>query len=295
MFSFIKSTLQSIYSRYASRFKALFSKKVVDAALLTDLEEILISSDAGAKTTKMILQELKTSPGIETADGAWLQNQLYLQLTALLSLPKPSLNTPVILLVGINGSGKTSLAGKLAHAAQAKGKRVLLVAADTFRAAACAQLAHIAEQIGCAIVQGKEGQDPASVVFGGCQKFKEEKFDQIIIDTAGRLQTKTNLMQELSKIRRIIEKQLPSTVITTYLTIDAILGQNSFEQATLFKECADVNGIVLTKMDSSSKGGIVFAIAKELSIPVVYMSYGEKLENLRVFDPHQYVHDLLGM
>ena len=144
------------------------------------------------------------------------------------------------------------------------------------------------------ILCGKEGQDPASLVFQGCEKFKSEQYDILIIDTAGRLQTKVNLMHELAKIKRAVEKQLPHQSIATLLTIDAMLGQNSFEQAKLFKESTDVTGIVLTKMDGTGKGGIVFAIAQELGIPVVFLTFGEQSDQIKVFDAHEYVIELLG-
>ena len=141
---------------------------------------------------------------------------------------------------------------------------------------------------------GKEGQDPASLVFQGCEKFKKEHYDILIIDTAGRLQTKTNLMHELAKIKRSVEKQLPDKHVVTLLTIDAMLGQNSFEQAKLFKESTDVDGIILTKMDGTGKGGIVFAIAQELGIPVAYLTFGEQSEQIKRFDVQEYVSELLG-
>jgi fused signal recognition particle receptor len=207
--------------------------------------------------------------------------------------PAATLDSQVFVLVGINGSGKTTFAGKLAHKLKQEGNNVLLVAADTFRAAAPEQLTAWAQNIGVDIVLGTPNQDPAAVVFAGCERFKKENYDAIIIDTAGRLHTKTNLMNELAKIKRVITKQLPDKSITTLLTIDAMLGQNSFEQAKLFKECTDVNGIVLTKMDGTGKGGIVFAIAHQLHIPIAYISFGEQLDNIKLFDAQEYVHDLL--
>jgi fused signal recognition particle receptor len=214
-------------------------------------------------------------------------------LDTLQAVPQPSTNAQIYLLVGINGSGKTTFAGKLAHYYATQGKRVLLVAADTFRAAASAQLHIWAQQAGVTIVTGDAHQDPSSVIFAGCSRYINEKFDIFIIDTAGRLQTKTNLMHELAKIKKVITKQLPHSTVQTLLTIDAMLGQNSFEQAALFKECTSLSGIVLTKMDSTGKGGIVFAIAKELQIPVLYVSYGEKIDQMVPFDAPKYVQELV--
>ena len=216
-------------------------------------------------------------------------------LDILLQLKSPDLSTErVFLFVGINGSGKTTSIGKLAHHYTQQGKKVLLVAADTFRAAAPEQLNQWALQVGADILIGKEGQDPASLVFQGCEKFKNEQYDILIIDTAGRLQTKINLMHELAKIKRSLSKQLPEESIATLLTIDSMLGQNSFEQAKLFKEATDVNGIILTKMDGTGKGGIVFAIAQELGIPVAFLTFGEQADQLKKFDAQEYVTELLG-
>ena len=198
------------------------------------------------------------------------------------------------LLVGINGSGKTTAAAKLAYQYKQENKRVLFIAADTFRAAATQQLAQWAQKLGADIVIGAEGQDPASVIFTGIQKFKQEQFDVLIIDTAGRLQTKINLMKELEKIKRVINSQLPQTPITILLTIDAMLGQNSFEQAKLFHESTPIDGVILTKMDGTGKGGIVFGITNELKIPIAYISFGEKPEQFTLFNAQEYVHDLLN-
>ena len=203
-------------------------------------------------------------------------------------------NQRIFLFVGINGSGKTTSIGKLAHKYTKQGKKVLLVAADTFRAAAPEQLNQWALESGADILCGKEGQDPASLVFQGCEKFKNEQYDILIIDTAGRLQTRVNLMHELAKIKRSVQKQLSDRTVTTLLTIDAMLGQNSFEQAKLFKESTDVSGIILTKMDGTGKGGIVFAIAQELGIPVAYLTFGEQSDQIKTFDVQEYVTELLG-
>ena len=200
----------------------------------------------------------------------------------------------VYVMVGINGSGKTTFAAKLANKFKQKGHKVLLVAADTFRAAATEQLEAWATKIGVDIVTGSAEQDPASVVFKGCEKCKQEGYDKIIIDTAGRLQTKVNLMKELEKIKKIIKRHFPDENINTLLTIDSMLGQNSLEQAKVFQESTDVNGIILTKMDGTAKGGIVFAISQELNIPIAYISFGEQLDQFKTFDAKEYVSELLG-
>lgn len=293
MFSFIKDTLSKIYTSVTSKVHALFSRESIDQETLNELEQILIQADTGVKTTKKILAVLqeKVRNG-EIAKGSDLQKALEQELLALLT-QKPIESTPIYLLVGINGSGKTTFAGKLAHRFNAEGKRVLLVAADTFRAAATQQLEQWAARTGADILTGQGNQDPAAVVFQGCEKFKKDAYDILIIDTAGRLQTKVNLMKELEKIKRVIAKQLPDTPITTLLTIDAMLGQNSFEQARLFHESTQLNGIVLTKIDGTGKGGILFAITQELGIPIAYLSFGEKAEALKPFEPTSFVQDLM--
>ena len=196
--------------------------------------------------------------------------------------------------MGINGSGKTTFAAKLASHLKGLNKKVLLVAADTFRAAATEQLQSWGDRLSVEVVTGKENQDPASVVYAGCEAYKQGNYDALIIDTAGRLQTKVNLMKELEKIRKILSKQLPDKKIATLLTVDAMLGQNSFDQAKLFKESTNVNGIVLTKMDGTGKGGIVFSITEQLKIPIAYISFGEQPDQLAHFDSEAYLKELFG-
>lgn len=294
MFSFIKNSLKKIYSGITSQLGALFGKKTIDEAVLKELEVILLSADTGVTTTRSIIEQLKELHASgQITEGESLRQALHELLLTTLSKPAEPKQGNVFVLVGINGSGKTTFASKLAHHYQSLGKKVLLVAADTFRAAATQQLAQWAEKTGVAIEQGTEGQDPASVVFKGCDRFEKEQFDILIIDTAGRLHTKSHLMDELAKIKRVIDKKLPSQSVNTLLTIDSMLGQNSFEQAKLFKECTQIDGIILTKMDGTGKGGIVFAIADELTIPIWYLTFGEQVEQLKQFDKNEYVTNLL--
>jgi fused signal recognition particle receptor len=296
MFSFIKNTLQKIFSTVTSKLGSFFSKTVIDEAALKELEILLISSDVGVTTTRSIIAALQKQIGKGIIDGAQLKQHMHTILLDILS--KNSIanydEKKVFLFVGINGSGKTTTIGKFAHSYTQQGKKVLLVAADTFRAAAPEQLNQWAMQCNADILCGKQGQDPASLVFQGCEKFKKEDYDILIIDTAGRLQTKVNLMHELAKIKRSVQKQLPCETVATMLTIDAMLGQNSFEQAMLFKESTDVTGIVLTKMDGTGKGGIVFAIAQALSIPVAFFTFGEQSDHIKPFNAQEYVTELLG-
>ena len=294
MFNFIKKTLKKIYTTCTSKFDVLFSKGTIDKETLKELEKILIEADTGVGTTKKIINNLNAQykVGIIT-DSASLKKALNDELVALLKTDNNQLKPSIILLVGINGSGKTTLASKLAYHAQKEGNRVLLVAADTFRAAAQEQLDAWAKTLGIDIVPGKANQDPAAVVYAGCTKFKQDGYQTLIIDTAGRLQTKTNLMKELEKIKRVINQQLPDNPITTLLTVDSMLGQNSLEQARIFHESTKLDGIALTKMDGTGKGGIVFAIAHELNIPVMYISFGENPEQLKPFNAQEYVNNLL--
>ena len=294
VFGFIKNTLQKIYTTVTSPIKALFSRPI-DEQALKELETILLSSDTGIKTTRLILEKVKTAwQQGSIKEGDDLKKLLDHELTHLLQSHTFTPQGDLYLLVGINGSGKTTAAAKLAYQYKQENKRVLFIAADTFRAAATQQLAQWAQKLGADIVIGAEGQDPASVIFTGIQKFKQGQFDVLIIDTAGRLQTKINLMKELEKIKRVITSQLPQTPITTLLTIDAMLGQNSFEQAKLFHESTPIDGVILTKMDGTGKGGIVFGITNELKIPIAYISFGEKPEQFTLFNAQEYVHDLLN-
>lgn len=298
MFSFIKNTFKKIFQQVTSKLTALFGRTHIDEDTLKELEILLLSADTGVKTTRAIINDLKEQCKNGSLDkGSELKEALKKSLNTILSsvaAPENNIAHRVHVLVGINGSGKTTFAGKLAHYYKKQGKKVLLVAADTFRAAAPEQLTQWAQKSGVHIVLGKQNQDPASVVFTGCEQFNKENFDILIIDTAGRLQTKTNLMNELAKIKRTIDKQIPNESINVLLTIDSMLGQNSFAQAKLFKESTHVNGIVLTKMDGTGKGGIVFGIAQELSIPVAYVAFGEQADQFAPFNPTTYVDELLN-
>lgn len=294
VFGFIKDAFSKIYTAVSSPIKALFARPM-DEDTLRQLETILLSADSGIATTREILKRVRDAWQKGTLkDGADLKDLLSKELLQLLETqPFRGLGS-IILLVGINGSGKTTAAAKLAAKLAGEGKRVLLVAADTFRAAATQQLETWGLRLGIPIIAGTPNQDPASVVFKGIQHFKENAYDVLIIDTAGRLHTKINLMKELEKIKRVIAAQASGQKITTVLTIDAMLGQNSFEQAKLFHEAASLDGVILTKMDGTGKGGIVFAITNELKIPIAYISFGEQPEMFKLFNAQEYVHDLLN-
>ena len=262
-----------------------------------DLEDLLVMSDVGAVTADKIIQALKKMTwerrfrkGYEAREGLveLLSDMLSVNDPALKLDTKPS----VILMVGVNGVGKTTTIGKLAKRFTADGKKVLLCAGDTFRAAAAEQLGIWAERSGADIVRHVEGSDPAAVVFDALSAAKARGADIIIIDTAGRLHNKANLMNELAKIRRIIDRELPEADVETLLVLDATTGQNGLIQAKEFKNTAGLTGIVLTKLDGTAKGGIVFPIAAELGVPVKYVGVGEGADDLIPFDAKNYVEAL---
>lgn len=296
MFNFIKEKIKKVYESFTCAIGTLFSKNTLDEHFFEELKVLLLQADAGVTTTQTIIDKLRSEvKNNNISSGPELKSYLNTYLLETLN-DIPSINPcpRVLLMVGINGSGKTTFCAKYAHKLACEGKKVLLVAADTFRAAAVEQLCAWAEKINVTVHTGREGQDPASVVFDGCKMFVDQKYDHIIIDTAGRLQTKTNLMKELAKIRKITQKIIPDEPIATWLTIDAMLGQNSFDQAKLFHESTDLSAIVLTKFDGTGKGGIIFAIAQEIKLGISYITYGEQLEDLRIFDAQQYVQDLMS-
>ncbi|MCD7903332.1 MAG: signal recognition particle-docking protein FtsY [Oscillospiraceae bacterium] len=263
-----------------------------------ELEELLILADAGVDTaaeTVERLRELTKERGLR--GGEEVKNALAEILAERLSVGQRELvlrtKPSVILMTGVNGVGKTTTIGKLAAQFTADGKKVLLCAADTFRAAAAEQLTIWAQRAGADIVRHEEGSDPASVVFDAIAAAKARGADLIIIDTAGRLHNKQNLMNELGKIRRIITRELPDADVETLLVIDATTGQNGLLQARSFQETAELSGVVLTKLDGTAKGGIVFAITKELGIPVKYVGVGEQQDDLLPFDPTVFAEELL--
>lgn len=298
MFNFLKEKIKKIYNTFTTKASSLFSRTQIDEDFIKELEVLLISADTGPATTKAIINQLVNdikSQKIKTVED--IKKALHALLLDILSSTQSIGVNPdpkVLLLMGINGSGKTTFAAKIAKKLKDSGKRVLLVAADTFRAAATNQLNEWALRANVDIFIGKENQDPASVVFDACKKFKDGGYDHLIIDTAGRLQSKVNLMRELEKIKKIIERFVPSDELASWLVIDSMLGQNSFEQAKLFNESTNLNGIVLTKLDGTGKGGIVFAITKELKLPIIYVTFGEGAEDMKAFNPEEYVSSLLA-
>jgi fused signal recognition particle receptor len=277
--------------------RLLLGKKELDTELLEELEVLLLSADIGIETTKRILEQLSESLARkQLADGDAAYAALKTQLQALLT-PKAkalTLETPdqspfVILMIGVNGAGKTTTIGKLAKLYQAQGKKVMLAAGDTFRAAAVEQLQVWGERNQIAVIAQHTGADSASVVFDAIQAAKARHMDVLIADTAGRLHTQDNLMEELKKIKRVMQKIDPAIPHETMLILDASIGQNALNQAKQFNEAIGLTGITMTKLDGTAKGGILFAIANELDIPFRYLGLGEGIDDLRPFDAAQFV------
>jgi fused signal recognition particle receptor len=298
-FERLKRSLSKTHESIVGRMDTLLlGKKRIDTDTLEELEEILITADLGVKATvdliRTLEQRLKRN---ELQDGEALKKalkeEILLRLMANSSPLEVSGKTPfVILVIGVNGVGKTTTIGKLAAKYSGEGKRVLLAAGDTFRAAAAEQLELWAQRVGADIVRHKEGADPSAVVFDACKAALARKCDVLIIDTAGRMHTKVNLMEEMKKIRRVLTREIPEAPHETLLVLDAATGQNALSQAKLFKEAAYVSGVVLTKLDGSAKGGIVVAVSHEYALPIRFIGVGEAVEDLREFDPAQFVEAL---
>ena len=269
------------------------ARRPIDTALWDDLEEILLAADFGVPTTVKIVEALKavanqdryaTSDQVIARFRRDVQNFLTLPEMGLQLEVKPA----VVLIVGVNGSGKTTTIGKLAHALVAQRKRVLVVAADTFRAAAAEQLAVWAQRAGAEFLRGAEGSDPSAVVFDGMTAAKARGVDVVLVDTAGRLQTKTNLMEELKKMRRVIERETGLPPAETLLVVDGTTGQNALSQAKLFNEATQLTGVIVTKLDSTSKGGVLVGIVDQLTVPIKYIGLGETADALQPFDPDEF-------
>lgn len=275
----------------------LFGKKEVDAALLEDLEEILITADLGVKITHELLEEVKTRLARkDLSDPMALRLALKERIFSLLrthdqsaSLDFPSSGPLVIMVVGVNGVGKTTTIGKMAHKFVQAGRSPLLVAADTFRAAAVEQLKIWGERNGVEVVAQQAGADPSAVVYDALDYARKRNFDVVLVDTAGRLHTKVNLMEELKKIKRVIGKKYPGAPHEVMLVLDATTGQNSISQVKLFDAAAGVTGLALTKLDGTAKGGIVVNICHEFDIPIRFIGIGEGQEDLRDFDALQFI------
>jgi fused signal recognition particle receptor len=300
----LEKTKQSFFSKIT---RALVGKSKVDDEVLDNLEDILISSDVGVATTLKIIKRIEERVSRDKVVGtAELNSILRDEISSLLEennsnqngqleITVPSDGNPyVIMVVGVNGVGKTTTIAKLAHQFKKSGKRVVLGAADTFRAAAVDQLIIWAERVGVPIVQQGMGADPASVAFDTLQSAKSQNADVVIIDTAGRLHNKVNLMNELSKIKRVMEKIIPDAPHEILLVLDGSTGQNAFEQAKQFSETTAINALAITKLDGTAKGGVVIGISDQMKIPVKYIGVGEKMEDLQLFDRKVFVDSLFS-
>ena len=278
-------------------FNAIRGIKSIDDDFYDELEETLILADIGVETTEEIIDELKAavrSERLGSADEceAWLKAELMSRMELREDAFASEDVRSVYMLIGVNGVGKTTTCGKLACRMRADGRKVLLAAADTFRAAAIDQLREWAGRANVEMIGSTEGSDPGAVVYDACSAAKARNIDALICDTAGRLHNKKNLMAELKKLYGIIDREYPEARRETLVVLDATTGQNAVEQARQFSQIAEVTGIVLTKMDGTAKGGVAVAIQHELGIPVKYIGYGEKVEDLKHFDPKEYVEKL---
>ncbi|MGA9111146.1 MAG: signal recognition particle-docking protein FtsY [Smithella sp.] len=277
----------------------IFGKRVIDKELFDELEELLISADMGPQFTYDLIDDVKQRVNRnELKNAQEIKNVLQERMTAILQKMDKPMTIPqgkpfIIMAIGVNGSGKTTTIGKLANLLKSNGHEIMLVAADTFRAAAVEQLEVWGSRVGAPVIKQKTNADPAAVVFDAMAKIKAGFTGVVIVDTAGRLHTRVNLMEELKKIKKIINKELPGLSPEILLVLDATTGQNAVIQAKIFKEEIGATGIVLTKLDGTSKGGVVVRIVSELALPVQYIGVGEGLDDLRVFDSNNFTKALL--
>jgi len=298
----LKKTKDSFLGKIA---RAIVGKSKVDEEVLDNLEEILITSDVGVETTLKIIGKIEARVkkdkvlGTEELNGI-LKEEIENLLEENKSGSKPfdlkseNKDPYVIMVVGVNGVGKTTTIGKLAHQFKTTGSKVILGASDTFRAAAVDQLVIWSERVGVPIVQQGMGADPASVAFDTVQSAKSQNADVVIIDTAGRLHNKVNLMNELNKIKRVMDKVIPGAPHEILLVLDGSTGQNAFEQAKQFSQATDINALAVTKLDGTAKGGVVIGISDQMNIPVKYIGVGEKIEDLQLFDKKTFVDSLFN-
>ena len=296
LFSKIKQGLARTRDAFTGIAQLFRLKGRVDRDFLSELERLLSLADVGTATTAEIINRVRQAYLDKEITGdveAFVKEQLKEILRAGETGMRSNLTGPtVVMIAGVNGSGKTTSIAKLAHRYQEDGKRVMVAACDTFRAAAVEQLSIWSERIGCEIVKNQQGSDPASVAHDACEKAKARNFDVLIVDTAGRLHTQTHLMRELEKIHRVLTKQIEGAPHEVLLVLDATTGQNAIVQAEMFKKLIHCTGIILAKLDGTAKGGAIFAIKQKLGLPVKFIGVGEKLDDLEPFDPDAYVEAL---
>ena len=290
-FSKLKEGRKKTKDNIGKKIFAAFSGRALDDDFYEELEEAMLTADMGVTATEQILDEFKDEVYREKiTDTEKAKNLLKRIMVDSISYDIPDYDYPlVILLAGVNGVGKTTAIGKLANYFKSIGKSVVVAAADTFRAAASDQLEVWADRANVRIIKHKEGSDPASVVFDAISSAKARGDDVILVDTAGRLHNKKNLMDELKKIHKVIIRELPNADYRSYIVLDATTGQNALSQVEIFSEAIDIDGIILTKLDGTAKGGVVMAISAEQEIPVVFVGVGEKIDDLLPFDPEEFV------
>lgn len=299
-FSKLKSGLAKTKANFLDKIaSAVGIHKTIDEALLSQLEKTLLEADLGVNATEKILSGLKEQVKKEKIeDSEKIIGMLKEEISKLLDSSAPAsanlgaAKPQVIMIVGVNGNGKTTSIGKLAHYYKGQGKKVLLAACDTFRAAAIEQLETWAKRAGAEIVKNQPNADPAAVAFDAIKSAVSQNTDVVIADTAGRLQTKVNLMEELKKIKKVMSKALPGAPHEVLLVIDSTTGQNALSQVKLFSQAVEITGIILTKLDGTAKGGIIIPIVSELRIPIKYVGVGEKIEDLEIFEPKEFVEAL---
>jgi len=300
LFDRLRASREAIVEKTISLFQR---RNRIDDELLDDLEETLIAADVGVNTTLKLIDRLRDEVKFQKKTGSgdidWLTKTLKEAIASMIASDDRTLKTAlegpsIYLVVGVNGTGKTTAIAKLAYKLRLAGKKVVVVAADTFRAAAIDQLAIWADRAGADIVRGQEGSDPSSVVYDAVQAARSQGHDVVIIDTAGRLHTKYNLMQELAKMARVVGRESPGAPHETLLVLDASTGQNALQQARQFTESCGVTGIILTKLDGTAKGGVTIAIHDQLKIPVKLIGIGEKIDDLEPFDAGSYLRALFG-
>ena len=291
LFDKIKKGLQRTKEAFADKIEELvMNYRDLDEDFFEELTDILIMSDVGMKTTELIIDKLKQKVRKENIKGTDKANDAIKEIVAEIMDSEPiALPSPTVLLVvGVNGVGKTTSIGKMAAKFKADGKKVIICAGDTFRAAAADQLTIWAERAEVPIIKHQEGADPAAVVFDGVQAAKSRRADVLIVDTAGRLHNKAHLMEELKKINRVVGREYPEANVKALLVIDATTGQNGLNQALMFRQTAELDGIILTKLDGTAKGGIALAIRHEMGLPVRFIGVGEKIDDLQPFDAKEF-------
>ncbi len=291
----LRAGLAKTRGGFVAKLGRLFTRKKIDSEMLDELEQVLFTADIGPKTAARIFGVIKSELSRDQlADPDAIWSRIRAESATILDVESAPIDFSgahpfVLLTIGVNGVGKTTTIGKMAAKLAGEGKKVVLAAGDTFRAAAVEQLEVWGQRAGAPVVKGKSGSDPSAVVFDAIKRARDDGTDVVIADTAGRLHTKTELMEELKKVRRVCDKAMPGAPHETWLVLDATTGQNAIQQAQLFKEAMDITGIVLTKLDGTAKGGVILGICDELKVPVRFIGIGEKLEDLRAFDPEAFV------